>query len=239
VAYPSESYRFAGWYQGDQLMSTSLSYTMTVTASCTVTLKFEEWSVQKVEFGIQSESNTNATISKGGVVVLNTSGTEPYVEWLREHEKVTLTAATTQEHLVFAGWYMKNENGHSSVLVSKEATHTFDIPNANVYYYAVFKAKHEMIVEINPEDLHLTYSEETGRYLYEMTEQAPAFENIKAEMKNLLTGESVVLENNVGFLVDASAFKANVVGVYTVYYICLDDPGATYSIEVEVAPKME
>lgn len=237
LAYPADNYRFLGWYQGETLMSTSASYTLSLTGSCALTARFEEWSMHKIEFGIQSESNTNATISKGGVVVLNTSGTEPYSELLREGEKVTLTAASAQEHLEFAGWYMKNSGGHSAVLVSREATYTFEAPNANVSYYALFKAKHEMVVEIDPAALHLSYSEATGKYLYQIGDTAPAFESIKAEMKNLLTGERVALESNIGFLVDASAFKADVAGVYTVYYICIEDPSAIYSIEVEVVAK--
>ena len=237
TAYPSENYRFLGWYQNGTLLSTSLNLSLTVTGSCAITPKFEEWSLHKLEFGIQSESNTSATISKNGVVVLNTSSTEPFSVMLRKGENVTLTAETSQQPLVFVGWYMKNNGGSSSILVSRDATYTFEASDSNASYFAVFQAVNEMRVEIVPEDVHMTYSEATGRYTYQIGDTAPAFESVKVAKYNLLTGESLALTANVGFLVDTGDFKVDVAGVYTISYICIDDPSAIYTIEVEVIAK--
>ena len=235
VAYPFENYRFVGWYNGETLISRELICQFTLTASTAITPKFEAWNLHKFEFEIQSENDTDASILKDGSIVASVSGALSHEELLRKGEKVTLTASTTNENLKFAGWYIKN--GTTLTFVSNDATYTFVASDANTSYCAVFKAKHEMSVEINAEDLHLTYSEKSGRYLYQMGDQAPAFENIKAEMVNLLTGEVTALENFLGYLVDAGDFNANVAGVYTVYYVCIQDPDAIVSIQVEVVAK--
>ena len=235
VAYPSENYRFLGWYIGDSLLSKELIYSFSITGTVAITPKFEEWNLHKFEFGVQTEGDADASILKDGSVVANISGKLSHTEMLREGERVTLTASAANENLQFTGWYIKN--GTTLTLVSTDATYTFIAPDANISYCAVFKAKHEMRVEINAADLHLTYSEESGRYLYQIGDQAPAFENVKAEMVNLLTGEVTALENFLGYLVDPGDFNANAVGVYTVHYICIQDPSATMSIQVEVVAK--
>lgn len=92
-AIPDTGYVFAGWYQGDNLITLGKIYEFTARNNEVLTAKFVR--IQRIYVQIKAEG--------GGTV----SGSDKNNEYL-EGEKVTVTA-TPDEGKIFEGWYCKEK----------------------------------------------------------------------------------------------------------------------------------
>jgi len=92
-AIPDTGYAFAGWYQGDNLITLGKIYEFTARNNEVLTAKFVR--IQRIYVQIKAEG--------GGTV----SGSDKNNEYL-EGEKVTVTA-TPDEGKIFEGWYCKEK----------------------------------------------------------------------------------------------------------------------------------
>ena len=119
TATPATGYVFDGWYEGDARVSTSATYTFTVTADKTLMAKFiAESSVTTYTVTATSANTAQGTVTGGGAYA--------------EGASVTLQA-TPATGYVFDGWY--NE---SDALVDSAPSYTFTANN-NVTLTAKFK----------------------------------------------------------------------------------------------------
>ena len=112
-ATTKSGYTWVGWYNGETLLSTELSYTFNMPAEdVTCTAKWTYYTLTT------SRNNTSAGF------VTNYSNTK-----VTAGNEVTITA-TTKSGYTFVGWY----NGETEL--TKELSYTFVMPSANVAYTA-------------------------------------------------------------------------------------------------------
>lgn len=110
-------YDFVGWYEGSNLVSTSLSFAVTLTANRTLVAKYK---IKSYIVNATSEDINKGTVSPAGQTV--------------EHGTNATVVATPKAAYNFAGWY----NGTTKV--SSNASYTFAI-TANISLTAKFTIK--------------------------------------------------------------------------------------------------
>ena len=115
-AAPTE-YDFVGWYEGSNLVSTSLSFAVTLTANRTLVAKYK---IKSYTVNATSEDTNKGTVSPAGQTV--------------EHGANATVLATPKSAYNFAGWY----NGTTKV--SSNASYTFAV-TANISLTAKFTIK--------------------------------------------------------------------------------------------------
>ncbi len=141
TATPSSGYySFAGWYDGENLISAEASYTFTVTSHINYTARFNEVSTGTVAIHITVASTDGTTVTNtadGNVkAIINNIGQG----WATEADfvvgaDVELVASSDydQKAYLFDGWY-KND-----VLVSKELAITVQATEAATYQARFFR----------------------------------------------------------------------------------------------------
>ena len=110
-------YDFVGWYEGSNLVSTSLSFAVTLTANRTLVAKYK---IKSYTVNATSENINKGTVSPAGQTV--------------EHGANATVVATPKAAYNFAGWY----NGATKV--SSNASYTFAV-TANISLTAKFTIK--------------------------------------------------------------------------------------------------
>lgn len=110
-------YDFVGWYEGSNLVSTSLSFVVTLTANRTLVAKYK---IKSYTVNATSEDINKGTVSPAGQTV--------------EHGANATVVATPKAAYNFAGWY----NGATKV--SSNASYTFAV-TANISLTAKFTIK--------------------------------------------------------------------------------------------------
>lgn len=110
-------YDFVGWYEGSNLVSTSLSFSVTLTANRTLVAKYK---IKSYTVNATSEDTNKGTVSPAGQTV--------------EHGANAIVVATPKSAYNFAGWY----NGTTKV--SSNASYTFAV-TANISLTAKFTIK--------------------------------------------------------------------------------------------------
>ena len=110
-------YDFVGWYEGSNLVSTSLSFAVTLTANRTLVAKYK---IKSYTVNATSEDTNKGTVSPAGQTV--------------EHGANATVVATPKTAYNFAGWY----NGTTKV--SSNASYTFAV-TANISLTAKFTIK--------------------------------------------------------------------------------------------------
>ena len=110
-------YDFVGWYEGSNLVSTSLSFAVTLTANRTLVAKYK---IKSYTVNATSEDTNKGTVSPAGQTV--------------EHGANAIVVATPKAAYNFAGWY----NGTTKV--SSNASYTFAV-TANISLTAKFTIK--------------------------------------------------------------------------------------------------
>lgn len=110
-------YNFVGWYEGFNLVSTSLSFAVTLTANRTLVAKYK---IKSYTVNATSEDINKGTVSPAGQTV--------------EHGANATVVATPKAAYNFAGWY----NGTTKV--SSNASYTFAV-TANISLTAKFTIK--------------------------------------------------------------------------------------------------
>ena len=110
-------YDFVGWYEGSNLVSTSLSFAVTLTANRTLVAKYK---IKSYTVNATSEDINKGTVSLAGQTV--------------EHGANATVVATPKPAYNFAGWY----NGATKV--SSNASYTFAV-TANISLTAKFTIK--------------------------------------------------------------------------------------------------
>lgn len=110
-------YDFVGWYEGFNLVSTSLSFSVTLTANRTLVAKYK---IKSYTVNATSEDTNKGTVSPAGQTV--------------EHGANATVVATPKAAYNFAGWY----NGTTKV--SSNASYTFAV-TANISLTAKFTIK--------------------------------------------------------------------------------------------------
>ena len=110
-------YDFVGWYEGSNLVSTSLSFGVTLTANRTLVAKYK---IKSYTVNATSEDTNKGTVSPAGQTV--------------EHGANAIVLATPKPAYNFAGWY----NGTTKV--SSNASYTFAV-TANISLTAKFTIK--------------------------------------------------------------------------------------------------
>ena len=110
-------YDFVGWYEGSNLVSTSLSFSVTLTANRTLVAKYK---IKSYTINATSEDTNKGTVNPAGQTI--------------EHGANATVVATPKTAYNFAGWY----NG--STKVSSNASYTFAV-TANISLTAKFTIK--------------------------------------------------------------------------------------------------
>lgn len=110
-------YDFVGWYEGSNLVSTSLSFAVTLTANRTLVAKYK---IKSYTVNATSENTNKGTVSPAGQTV--------------EHGANATVVATSKAAYNFAGWY----NGATKV--SSNASYTFAV-TVNISLTAKFTIK--------------------------------------------------------------------------------------------------
>lgn len=110
-------YDFVGWYEGSNLVSTSLSFSVTLTANRTLVAKYK---IKSYTVNATSEDTNKGTVNPAGQTV--------------EHGANAIVLATPKPAYNFAGWY----NGTTKV--SSNASYTFAV-TANISLTAKFTIK--------------------------------------------------------------------------------------------------
>lgn len=110
-------YNFVGWYEGSNLVSTSLSFAVTLTANRTLVAKYK---IKSYIVNATSEDTNKGTVSPAGQTV--------------EHGANAIVVATPKAAYNFAGWY----NGTTKV--SSNTSYTFAV-TANISLTAKFTIK--------------------------------------------------------------------------------------------------
>ena len=110
-------YDFVGWYEGSNLVSTSFSFAVTLTANRTLVAKYK---IKSYTVNATSEDTNKGTVSLAGQTV--------------EHGANATVVATPKPAYNFAGWY----NGTTKV--SSNASYTFAV-TANISLTAKFTIK--------------------------------------------------------------------------------------------------
>lgn len=110
-------YDFIGWYEGSNLVSTSLSFAVTLTANRTLVAKYK---IKSYTVNATSEDTNKGTVSPAGQTV--------------EHGANAIVLATPKSAYNFAGWY----NGTTKV--SSNTSYTFAV-TAHISLTAKFTIK--------------------------------------------------------------------------------------------------
>ena len=110
-------YDFVGWYEGSNLVSTSLSFAVTLTANRTLVAKYK---IKSYTVNATSEDTNKGTVSPAGQTV--------------EHGANAIVVATPKAAYNFAGWY----NGTTKVF--SNASYTFAV-TVNISLTAKFTIK--------------------------------------------------------------------------------------------------
>lgn len=110
-------YDFVGWYEGSNLVSTSLSFAVTLTANRTLVAKYK---IKSYTVNATSEDTNKGTVNPAGQTV--------------EHGANAIVLATPKPAYNFAGWY----NGTTKA--SSNASYTFAV-TANISLTAKFTIK--------------------------------------------------------------------------------------------------
>ena len=110
-------YDFVGWYEGSNLVSTSLSFAVTLTSNRILVAKYK---IKSYTVNATSENTNKGTVSPAGQTV--------------EHGANATVVATSKAAYNFAGWY----NGATKV--SSNASYTFAV-TANISLTAKFTIK--------------------------------------------------------------------------------------------------
>ena len=104
-------YDFVGWYEGSNLVSTSLSFSVTLTANRTLVAKYK---IKSYTVNATSEDTNKGTVNPAGQTV--------------EHGANATVVATPKAAYNFAGWY----NGTTKV--SSNTSYTFAVTANTVSY---------------------------------------------------------------------------------------------------------
>lgn len=110
-------YDFVGWHEGSNLVSTSLSFAVTLTANRTLVAKYK---IKSYTVNAISEDTNKGTVSPAGQTV--------------EHGANAIVLATPKPAYNFAGWYNRTTK------VSSNASYTFAV-TANISLTAKFTIK--------------------------------------------------------------------------------------------------
>lgn len=110
-------YDFVGWYEGSNLVSTSLSFAVTLTANRTLVAKYK---IKSYTVNVTSEDTNKGTVSPAGQTV--------------EHGANATVVATPKAAYNFAGWY------DGTTKVSSNTSYTFAV-TANISLTAKFTIK--------------------------------------------------------------------------------------------------
>ena len=103
VATADEGYTFAGWYKAGDLVSSSATYTFTVTDAVVLEAR---WTINTYTVSVTSKDESQGTVV----------GTDTY-----DHGETATVVATAKDGYVFAGWYKAGN------LASSSATYTFTV----------------------------------------------------------------------------------------------------------------
>ncbi len=154
IATPNKGYRFLGWYDDDNLISSDSSYTFPIgNDDLSYVAKF---TCESYNLVVESESIEKGTVSES-------SGKYNYLD------NVTINA-TPNRGYSFNGWYS------GSTLVSKENPYTFGMPYKNVTYTAKFNAN-KYVLSLNNENESLGFVRGEGTFLYGNSVTIIAFPN--------------------------------------------------------------
>ena len=142
TAVANDGYEFAGWYNGDVLVSNEANYTFTVTSDINYTARFNKTVVNPTKFAIHvtvaSTDGTTVTNNATGNVkaIINGIG----IDWatsgeFAENTSIELVASNDYDSkaYLFDGWY-KND-----VLVSNELEITVKVTEAATYEARFFR----------------------------------------------------------------------------------------------------
>lgn len=155
VATPNQGYRFVGWYDGDELVSNSASYSFIMGyEDLNYVAKFVNETYSLV---VESES-----LNKGSVS--NSSGSYDYLD------NITIEA-TANDGYSFAGWYK------GSLLISNSNPYAFNMPYENTIYVAKFSANSYQINLSNSDPSLGTITGE-GAYFYKSSVTLTATPNV-------------------------------------------------------------
>lgn len=123
TAQPVHGYRFAGWYEGDVLLSTEASYTVRVEEQHSVTAKFELTDIVDGDFIVRRRSTTDSSMIITGYTGSGTEVTVPGAS-----SSYTVTAIGPD---VFAGKGITRINLPDSLTALDE--NTFALCDAEIY----------------------------------------------------------------------------------------------------------
>ena len=142
TAVANDGYEFAGWYNGEELVSNEANYTFTVTSHINYTARFNKTVVNPTKFAIHiTVASTDGTIvtnnATGNVkAIINNIGQE----WATsgdfvENTSVELVATNDYDSkaYLFDGWYKNGE------LVSNELEITVQVTEAATYEARFFR----------------------------------------------------------------------------------------------------
>ena len=133
TATPSTGYSFAGWYDGENLISAEASYTFTATADGEYVANFELANTPVTHYNVAITSN----IENKGVYIFTGDGSQNHLTYdVEVGYSVRLIAVNNNSSVgstgyVFVGWY----NGETLVSSLKDYTFT---PEANIALQAKF-----------------------------------------------------------------------------------------------------
>lgn len=144
VATPNTGVSFLGWFDGNDVLVSSLStYTFNMPhEDLTYTAKFE-WTAYSVNVSINNKDMGSIT------------GNGSYI-----YEQEVTLVATPNEHYSFFGWY------DGETLLSRDSTYVFAMPNNSLDYEAKFVPNHNLIISSDNESLgSVSYPNECGEGL--------------------------------------------------------------------------
>ncbi len=172
VATPNQGYKFVGWYDGENLVSTNASYTFSMGyKDINYVAKFTYESYNLV---VQSESETKGIVSES-------SGSYDYLTPIE-------ISAVANTGYTFSGWY----NG--STLVSTDNPYSFIMPYNDLEYIAKFSTNSYQLslVNANPEFGSISGS---GSYLYGSNPTITATPNTGVSFLGWYDGEDQLVSN--------------------------------------------
>ena len=135
TATPSSGYSFAGWYDGENLISAEASYTFTVTSHINYTARFNEVPTGTVAIHITVASTDGTTVTNNATgnvkAIINNIGQE----WATDAEfaadaNVALSATSDHNNMayLFDGWYKNGVlvNTEKDIVVKATETATYE-----------------------------------------------------------------------------------------------------------------
>ena len=137
TAVANDGYEFAGWYNGEELVSNEANYTFTATSDINYTARFNKTVVNPTKFAIHitvaSTDGTEVTNTLEGNVKAIIDGIG--MEWATDAEfaadaNVALSATSdhNQKGYLFDGWYKNGElvNKEKDIIVKATETATYE-----------------------------------------------------------------------------------------------------------------